>query len=149
MAAFTASLATNKSLHSLSLAGCQISDLFLSNVAIGLFNNCTLENIDLSRNEIGESGIRAINRALKVEVNSRKITNLNLASNGISDSESNAITGLLSTNAGLSTLNLANNVFTTVMVKELFLCCQSNTQIIQLHIGGNCVDEITKLKLRQ
>ena len=148
MTAFTTSLATNKQLRSFILAGCQINDLFLTNVALGLFSSSTLESIDLSRNEISEPGIKGIVRVLKKEFEGgRKITKLNLSGNQISDAASLTIAGLLSEKIGLSCVNLANNTFSAVMVKQLHLCCQSNPQIIQLSIHGNCVDELNKNKL--
>ena len=115
---------------------------------MGLFNSSTLESIDLSRNEISEPGIKGILRVFKKEFEGgRKITALNLAGNKISDAASLTIAGLLSPKIGLSSVNLANNTFSAVMVKQLFLCCQSNPRIIQVNIHGNYVDEVNKNKL--
>ena len=95
---------TALNLRELYLAGDSINNEGLQALAVGLSKHQTLERLDLSRNEIGSDGLRALATTEIISLRS-----LNLARNAINDEGLGVLAGGLAKLCNLETLNLANN----------------------------------------
>ena len=103
--AFGNAILSHTSIHTLNLRNAKMGDLGCMSIAKGLTRNKSLRQLDLSLNDIGHKGARALADALK----DSKLERLYLADNKIRDKGCVEITRALRGNQYLKKLNLIKN----------------------------------------
>jgi Ran GTPase-activating protein (RanGAP) involved in mRNA processing and transport len=101
---FSNKLGKNRSLQTLLMSNTKISDHDVAKISWALRSGAQITHLDLSQNNISDSGVHTLTEALKLETIC--LTNLNLSNNRITDI---GIDATLCGNSTLTNLNLQNN----------------------------------------
>lgn len=118
MSIITKKIIINKQCTELCLCGNKITSEGALTLALKLFNNSTLETLDLSYNLIGDDGVLSLSQMLLPNhYSSLKILSLN--KNGISNDGVQYLAEMLQTNQTLTELSLSDNEIGNEGVKQL------------------------------
>ncbi|XP_072893968.1 NACHT, LRR and PYD domains-containing protein 3-like [Hemitrygon akajei] len=104
-------------IQKLGLYGVGLTDSGAEDLASALSTNQTLTELDLSVNELGDSGVKLVSAALRNP--ECKIQKLELRDVGLTDSGAEDLVSILSTNPSLTELYLASNSLTDRSVPAL------------------------------
>ena len=129
----------------------KFTHLNLSNKRVNLFHynavaplsealatkSSVITNLNLSRNDIGDSGAESISRALVVN---SSLTNLDLSRNAISDSGAESISQALAANTSLTNLDLSWNFIFGSGAASLFKALAVNSSLNNLDLSRNCIE---------
>ena len=129
----------------------KFTHLNLSNKRVNLFHynavaplsealatkSSVITNLNLSRNDIGDSGAESISRALVVN---SSLTNLDLSRNSISDSGAESISQALPGNTSLTNLDLSWNFIFGSGAVSLFKALAVNSSLNNLDLSRNCIE---------
>ena len=129
----------------------KFTHLNLSNKRVNLFHynavaplsealatkSSVITNLNLSRNDIGDSGAESISRALVVN---SSLTNLDLSRNSISDSGAESISQALPGNTSLTNLDLSWNFIFGSGAASLFKALAVNSSLNNLDLSRNCIE---------
>ena len=129
----------------------KFTHLNLSNKGVNLFHynavaplsealatkSSVITNLNLSRNDIGDSGAESISRALVVN---SSLTNLDLSRNSISDSGVESISQALAANTSLTNLDLSWNFIFGSGAASLFKALAVNSSLNNLDLSRNCIE---------
>jgi Ran GTPase-activating protein (RanGAP) involved in mRNA processing and transport len=118
MSIITKKIIINKQCTELCLCGNKITSEGTLILALKLFNNSTLNTLDLSYNSIGDDGVYSLSQMLLPNhYSSLKILSLN--KNGISNDGVAYLAAMLQTNQTLTELSLSDNEIGNEGVKQL------------------------------
>ena len=140
---FLKSLSFNVSLTDLDLHLSSLRTMFsrakidnkeIDQLSQALSVNTKLTHLNLSGNEIGESGAQLLSNALSVNT---KLTHLNLSGNQIGKSGAQLLSNALFYNTTLTHLNLDDNLVGPLGVAYLSLALVVNTTLTYLNLDGN------------
>ena len=140
---FLKSLSFNVSLTDLDLHLSSLRTMFsrakidnkeIDQLSQALSVNTKLTHLNLSGNEIGESGAQLLSNALSVNT---KLTHLNLSGNQIGKSGAQRLSNALFYNTKLTHLNLDDNLVGPLGVAYLSLALVVNTTLTYLNLDGN------------
>ena len=127
-------LSVNTELTHLNLSGNEIGESGAQLLSEALSVNTKLTHLNLSGNEIGESGAQLLSEALSVNT---KLTHLNLSGNQIGKSGAQFLSDALFYNTTLTHLNLDDNLVGPNGVAYLSLALVVNTTLTYLNLDGN------------
>ncbi|XP_072891767.1 NACHT, LRR and PYD domains-containing protein 3-like isoform X2 [Hemitrygon akajei] len=135
---------------------CKIQKLWLDNVGLtdsgaedlvsALSTNPSLTELDLSGNELGDSGVKLVSAALRNP--ECKMQELGLRGVGLTDSGAEDLVSALSTNPSLTVLNLALNPLTDRSVPALRRLILTLPSLKRIWLGGNHFSETGRKELR-
>ena len=127
-------LSVNTELTHLNLSGNEIGESGAELLSNALSVNTKLTHLNLSGNQIGESGAELLSNALSVNT---ELTHLNLSGNQIGKSGAQFLSDALFYNTTLTHLNLDDNLVGPNGVAYLSLALVVNTKLTYLNLDGN------------
>ena len=127
-------LSVNTELTHLNLSGNEIGESGAQLLSEALSVNTKLTHLNLSGNQIGKSGAQLLSNALSVNT---KLTHLNLSGNQIGKSGAQLLSNALFYNTTLTHLNLDDNLVGPLGVAYLSLALVVNTTLTYLNLDGN------------
>ena len=127
-------LSVNTELTHLNLSGNEIGESGAQLLSEALSVNTKLTHLNLSGNQIGKSGAQLLSKALSVNT---ELTHLNLSGNQIGKSGAQFLSDALFYNTTLTHLNLDDNLVGPDGVAYLSLALVFNTTLTYLNLDGN------------
>ena len=127
-------LSVNTELTHLNLSGNEIGESGAQLLSEALSVNTKLTHLNLSGNQIGKSGAQLLSKALSVNT---ELTHLNLSGNQIGKSGAQFLSDALFDNTTLTHLNLDDNLVGPDGVAYLSLALVFNTTLTYLNLDGN------------
>ena len=127
-------LSVNTELTHLNLSGNEIGESGAQLLSEALSVNTKLTHLNLSGNQIGKSGAQLLSKALSVNT---ELTHLNLSGNQIGKSGAQFLSDALFCNTTLTHLNLDDNLVGPDGVAYLSLALVFNTTLTYLNLDGN------------
>lgn len=100
--------------------------------------NESLENLMLSRNELGDDGAVVLMQALK---NNKNLTNIYLRNNNINDDGAIAIAEAVQTNKNLQSINLANNHISDIGAASIADALKINKKLDCIDFNDNKIKD--------
>ncbi|KAI8991652.1 hypothetical protein BDF20DRAFT_984278 [Mycotypha africana] len=151
MAPFASKLRHNKELRSLKLSRCKITFKGLSVLSEAIADNACLEELDLSKNPLGEGtdeGVKSLIReiatllALKTALaQNRSLQDLNLSETNLDSTSAIALAEALPENTTLSRLDLSKNPIEMAGILALSISIKLNHSLTFLDINIPPLDE--------
>lgn len=138
-------LGTNKTLQELDLSNDEINDEQIRDLFKSLHENTSLHKLDLSNNFIGGIGIQILSEALKV--NKPPLKSLNLFGNFIDSDDIKTLSDALKVNTTLEELDLGDDDIDNTGAEYLSEVLDVNHVLTTLKLNQNCIDHMWKLKL--
>jgi len=118
--------------HKIDLHRESVSDDVVSVIAFGLYQNTTVQSLDVSHNELSSAGAIAISKCLKCN---STLQHLNISHNSIQDNGAIAISDCLKYNSTLQSLNMShNNKINSVTAQKVSEAIASNSTLLTLEI---------------
>lgn len=110
----------------------------MSLIKLGLDNDCTLQEFDISDTTISPDGVRVFGNTLK---NNTSLQKLDISQNTYDANKVNMLSNYLRKNVTLKELNISNSEMEDVGVKKVFKALQANedSSIQKLNMSGNCL----------
>ena len=136
----------NSSLTNLDLSANDIGDTGAGSLSQALTVNSSLTNLDLSRNSIGHTGAASLSQALTVN---SSLTNLDLSWNYIRDTGAGSLSQALRVNSSLTNLNLSWNFFGDTGAGSLSQALTVNSSLTNLDLRRNSIDDTGAQSLSQ
>ncbi|KAJ5071803.1 leucine rich repeat family protein [Anaeramoeba ignava] len=118
----------------ISLIKCQLGIEAATAIGDNLKTNTTLEYLDLSHNQTGKFGVKALCRGL---TKNKTLTYLNLTSNDIGAIGAGAFTSVLAENTTLKTLNIYGNFIDVSGAEQFSKGLETNSTLEVLDLGLN------------
>ena len=131
---FLKSLSSNTSLTYLDLSSNEICDSGAASLSQALSVNTSLTYLDLSSNKIYNSGAASLSQALSVN---SSLTYLDLSSNEICDSGAASLSQALSVNTSLTYLDLSSNKIYNSGAASLSQALSVNSSLTYLDLSSN------------
>lgn len=132
---FSELLMKTKTLVTLKLSKCDLTDSATSSLAFYLRNNTSLKHLDLSCNKISVDGARSFAEILKIN---STLEELCLCANRIGDAGLISISEVLACrNKSLKKLWVTNNSITALGLSSLAIALQTNKTVTNIYIWGN------------
>lgn len=128
----------NQTLKSLDLTGNQIGDTGVNFIYSALQKNTTLATLHLGNITIGENGARDLGKML---LKNATLTKLVISGNNIDDTKADLIAQGLFHNKALTHLDLSNNQIGEKGVDPLAQSLLNNSTLTTLHLGNNRIGE--------
>ena len=137
VAPLSEALATKSSvITNLNLSRNDIGDSGAKSISRALVVNSSLTNLDLSRNSISDSGAESISQALAANTS---LTNLDLSWNDIGDSGAESISRALVVNSSLTNLDLSRNSISDSGAESISQALAANTSLTNLDLSWNFI----------
>nr|XP_055073075.1 protein NLRC5-like [Misgurnus anguillicaudatus] len=126
---------TNCQLHKLRLSGCGLTEKSCSALASVLRSKSGLKELDMSNNNLQDSGVKTLHNGL--ENTNCQLHKLRLSGCGLTEESCSAFASVLRSKSGLKELDMSNNNLQDSGVKKLHNGLQNtNCQLHKLGLSG-------------
>ena len=128
----------NTTLQNLDISSNNISDVGAAAISDSLKRNGSLVKLNMSGNNITSAGTKKLSEAIQVNTT---LLNLDISSSNISNAGAAAISDSLKTNSSLAKLNISQNNINSEGAKKIAETIQVNTTLQKLVINYNTISD--------